>query len=46
MTDMIQNVTDQLHNKTIDRFNQEKLYMQLTRILLALITSGQWENGR
>ena len=45
MADMIQNETDQLHNKTIDRFNQEKLYMQLTRIFLSLITSGQWENG-
>ncbi len=42
---MIQNETRQLHNKTIDRFNQEKLYLQLTRIFLGQITSGAWENG-
>lgn len=43
---MIQNETSQLHNKTVDRFNQEKLYLQLTRIFLGKITAGQWENGR
>jgi GntR family transcriptional regulator len=42
MMDMIQNETVQLHNKSVDRLNQEKLYLQLTRILLNLITSGQW----
>ena len=26
--------TGMLHNKSIDRFNQEKLYIQLTRIFL------------
>jgi len=46
MVDMIQNETGQLHNRTVDRFNQEKLYLQLTRILLSRITSGQWEMGR
>ena len=40
---MIQNETVALHNKTVDRFNQEKLYLQLTRIFLNQITSGQWE---
>jgi GntR family transcriptional regulator len=28
--------------KTVDRFNQEKLYIQLTRIFLDGITSGKW----
>lgn len=46
MVVMIQNETGELHNKTIDRFNQEKLYLQLTRILLSKITSGLWESGR
>jgi len=32
-----------LHNKTIDRFNQEKLYIQLTRIFLEEIKSGKWQ---
>lgn len=45
MTGMIQNETVRLHNKAVDRFNQEKLYLQLTRIFLNLITSGQWANG-
>lgn len=35
--------TPKLHNKTIDRFNQEKLYIQLTRIFLEEINSGKWE---
>lgn len=43
---MIQNETVALHNKAVDRFNQEKLYLQLTRIFLNQISSGQWENGR
>jgi DNA-binding GntR family transcriptional regulator len=46
MADMIQNETAQLHNRTVDRFNQEKLYLQLTRIFLSQITSGQWLDGR
>lgn len=45
MAAMIQNETAPLHNKTVDRLNQEKLYLQLTRILLNQIRSGQWENG-
>ena len=32
-----------LNNKTIDRFNQEKLYIQLTRIFLEEIKSGKWQ---
>lgn len=32
-----------MQNKTIDRFNQEKLYLQLTRIFLGEITSGRWQ---
>ncbi|HEX8948423.1 MAG TPA: GntR family transcriptional regulator, partial [Dissulfurispiraceae bacterium] len=35
-----------MQNKTIDRFNQEKLYLQLTRIFLEEIKSGGWETGR
>ena len=35
--------TSSLHNKTIDRFNQEKLYIQLTRIFLEEIRSGAWQ---
>jgi len=30
-------------NKTVDRYNQEKLYIQLTRILLDEIRSGNWK---
>jgi len=30
-------------SKTVDRFNQEKLYIQLTRILLEEIRSGKWK---
>ncbi|MDD5757653.1 MAG: GntR family transcriptional regulator [Desulfobulbaceae bacterium] len=40
---MMQNETTWLHNKTVDRFNQEKLYLQLTRIFLDQILSGHWE---
>ena len=39
---MMQNETPPLHNKTVDRFNQEKLYIQLTRIFLDQITTGNW----
>lgn len=39
----MQNETYLLHNKTIDRFNQEKLYIQLTKIFLDEITSGRWQ---
>lgn len=46
MTGMIQNETVRLHNKTVDRFSQEKLYLQLTRIFLNQIISGQWDHGR
>jgi GntR family transcriptional regulator len=42
---MIQNEIPPLHNKTVDRFNQEKLYIQLTRIFLGEINSGRWEQG-
>lgn len=42
---MIQKETATLHNRTIDRFNQEKLYIQLTRILLEEINSGRWQPG-
>src|SRR3990172_13199690 len=40
---MMQSETDMLHIKTIDRFNQEKLYIQLTRIFINEIKSGQWQ---
>ena len=43
---MMQNETELLHNKTVDRFNQEKLYIQLTRIFLEKINSGDWELGQ
>lgn len=46
MEDMMQNETERLQNRTVDRFSQEKLYLQLTRILLRQITSGQWADGR
>ncbi len=32
-----------MQNKIVDRFNQEKLYIQLTRILLEEIRSGTWK---
>ncbi len=38
---MMQNEIPQLHIKTIDRFNKEKLYIQLTRIFLDEIRSGK-----
>ncbi len=40
---MMHNETPLLHIKTIDRFNQEKLYIQLTRIFLDEINSGNWK---
>jgi GntR family transcriptional regulator len=40
---MLRNETSPLQSKTIDRFNQEKLYIQLTRIFLDEISSGRWE---
>jgi len=40
---MMHSETTSLHNKTIDRFNQEKLYIQLTRIFLEEIRSGKWQ---
>jgi len=40
---MMHSETTSLHNKTIDRFNQEKLYIQLTRIFLEEIKSGNWQ---
>ncbi len=43
---MMQNETEPLHNKTVDRFNQEKLYIQLTRIFLEEIHSARWETGQ
>jgi GntR family transcriptional regulator len=43
---MMQKESPLLHNKTIDRFNSEKLYIQLTRILLEEITSGKWQPGQ
>lgn len=32
-----------LHSSSIDRFNQEKLYIQLSRIFLEEIKSGRWQ---
>ena len=40
---MMHSETLTLHKKTIDRFNQEKLYIQLTRIFLEEIKSGNWQ---
>lgn len=40
---MMQNETSGLQNKTVDRFNQEKLYIQLTRLFLEQIHSGKWQ---
>jgi GntR family transcriptional regulator len=44
---MMQNETQVFQNKTsnsgIDRFDQEKLYIQLTRIFLEEINSGEWK---
>jgi DNA-binding GntR family transcriptional regulator len=44
---MMQDETAALQIKTVDRFNREKLYIQLTRIFLDEVTSGRWElNGK
>ncbi len=43
---MMQNETDSLQIKTVDRYNQEKLYIQLTRIFLEEITSSRWGLGQ
>lgn len=43
---MMQKATTPLHNKTIDRFTREKLYIQLTQILLEEITGGRWRPGQ
>lgn len=46
---MMQNIEPTLQEKTplqgkvVDRFNQEKLYIQLTRIFLDEIASGRWQ---
>lgn len=40
---MMHSETHTLQNKTVDRFNQEKLYIQLTRIFLEEISSGNWK---
>jgi GntR family transcriptional regulator len=42
---MIQKETSMFHKTTIDRFNKEKLYIQLTRILTEEIDSGRWTPG-
>jgi GntR family transcriptional regulator len=42
---MMQKETGPLHNQTIDRFTREKLYIQLTRILLEEINSRRWQSG-
>ena len=39
----MQDETQLLQNKTVDRFNQEKLYIQLMRIFLEHIESGSWQ---
>lgn len=43
---MMQNETISLHIKTVDRYNREKLYIQLTRIFLEEITSLRWKLGQ
>lgn len=40
---MIHSETSISQAKTVDRFNQEKLYIQLTRLLLEEIRSGKWK---
>lgn len=40
---MIHDETSPSQAKTVDRFNQEKLYIQLTRILLDEIRAGNWK---
>jgi DNA-binding GntR family transcriptional regulator len=43
---MMHNETEMLQNKTVDRFNREKLYIQLTRIFLEEISSSRWQLGQ
>ncbi len=43
---MIHNETEPLQIKTVDRYNQEKLYIQLTRIFLEEITALRWKLGQ
>jgi GntR family transcriptional regulator len=43
---MLHDGTVSLQNKAVDRFGQEKLYIQLTRIMLEEITSGRWGLGK
>lgn len=43
---MMHNVIAPLQIKTVDRFNQEKLYIQLTRIFQEQISSGIWPLGQ
>ncbi|MEW6739266.1 MAG: GntR family transcriptional regulator, partial [Nitrospirota bacterium] len=43
---MMQDEIPPLQNKTVDRFTQEKLYIQLMRIFLELINSGNWQLGQ
>jgi GntR family transcriptional regulator len=48
-TQVFQNKTLNLNkepNREIDRFNQEKLYIQLMRIFLEQINSGNWQLGQ
>ena len=40
---MMHNETATFHFKTVDRFNREKLYIQLTRIFVEEISSGRWQ---
>jgi GntR family transcriptional regulator len=40
---MMQNETETLQLKTVDRFTPEKLYIQLTRFFLKEIKSGNWQ---
>ncbi len=46
MQDETQVFQNKTLNKSIDRFNQEKLYIQLTRIFLEEINSGKWNLGQ
>jgi GntR family transcriptional regulator len=42
---MLHDATYMLQNKTVDRYNQEKLYIQLTRIFLEEISTEKWGLG-
>lgn len=39
---MLYDAAHELQNKTVDRYNQERLYIQLTRIFLEEISAGKW----